>query len=1720
VFNLNSIFATIIFAGLILFQPFVATSAEVNLTPEEKEWLSKHPKIRLGVDPAWPPFDFVNKQGVHDGIAAEILAKLSERVGIKIEHRTGMSWSQVLEAAKDRKIDIVSLSQETPERIKYLKYTDRVTSFPWVIVSWKEFDFKRGLKSLGDQTVGMVKGYAIVDLVRKQFPNIKIREVASSIEGLKMVSSGEIGAFVENVGVASHLIEKNNLLNLKIAGDTGLGFMHLGFGVRSDWPELVTILNKGLRSITTNEIMSIQKRWVLHKSDVHEEKHVDSFGIWTIGSAAVALFIVLLLAGILLNRFMSDDALADQFGSQKFKISVYSALSVVIAVIVVLGLVALDKTKGKILADMRNNLETALKSTSERLDAWLDQQKLYLRQLGRDPDLVAITERLLKVPVTTKALMEAGAGSEANLFFDAQGQNFDSLGFFIVNSDAVIIASNSDKSLGRINPISKEAPKLIDRAFAGNVVFVRPTHGEEAENNTDGEKTAIYIAAPIKNSDGAVIAVMALRIDLAGGFSRVMQLSRVGESGESYAFNDGGRLISDSRFNADLREIGLISKEQKGLLNIEIRDPGGNMLDGFKPSIAQKKLPLTRMAKDAIGQRRENGTAQKQKLKVVSDIAGYGDYRGVPVMGAWAWKQQLGFGITSEIDVEEALDTYHLIRQTTAGILLFALLLALGGTMFTMVLGQRAYRSMSKARDEMEQNVIDRTKELDSALKRFSSIFEMAKEAIIVIDSNSQVVYWNPGAEKLFGYNEKEILLGDIKQIIPTEFRPNHNDGMQAAKEGNSSGNVIGRTTEIFALKKDGENFPIELSVNTWEADNQMYFSAIIRDLTASKAAQKALADQLYFNKSLVDTMPNPIFVKSPAGEFMSFNKAYTEAFGDRFGFIGKTVLEIDHYSEDAKQRIHKEDMDLLKTGGIITREMDVRYDDDSSHTVLYSATIFDLADGQRGGMLGVLVDITERKDAERKIIEASEQLEIAKEAAEYATQAKSEFLANMSHEIRTPMNAIIGMSNLCFNTDLNAKQYDYVNKIHTAGESLLGIINDILDFSKIEAGKLEIENINFNLDDVLDNLATVISVKTREKGLELLFSRSSDVPSSLIGDPLRLGQILVNLTNNAAKFTEQGEVVVSIDLEKNSKGKLSLKFAVRDTGIGLTPEQQASLFQSFSQADASTTRKYGGTGLGLAISKQLVELMNGEIWVESVVGEGSTFIFTAELEEGSKQDDRGWSPTPDLRDLKVLVADDNETSRLILREYLESYSYHVTEVDNGDKALATLQDKEQSFDLVLLDWLMPGLTGLEVAKTIGQNEESAERAKLILVTAHGHDEFDGAPGLDCIDAVLTKPVNPSLLFDTIMEAYGKSIDSTRRRRDSYNGNLEALRPVQGARLLLVEDNEVNQQVASELLENARFIVDIANHGQEALDLLAKSEYDCVLMDIQMPVMDGFTAAQKIRENEAYNDLPVLAMTANATLEDQQKSADAGMNAHINKPINPNDLFEALLKWIDHGERELPEIPDDRPPGSDEDPLPDLPGIDAQGGIARVGGKISSYRKLVAKFIDNQAASVEEIRASLAKGDLETATRDAHSLKGVAGNIGATALHTISGKLEAALGNGAEDDLEGLLAETADELANSINILNKLNGASEKSQPVSGGVLPDDIGDDLQNLRIKLEGFDAEADDALDDILEKVAGTAVSAPLKGLKRHVGKYDFETAITELDALINEFNITLG
>ncbi len=1143
----------------------------------------------------------------------------------------------------------------------------------------------------------------------------------------------------------------------------------------------------------------------------------------------------------------------------------------------------------------------------------------------------------------------------------------ESAGFFVISPDKINVASRRDTNVGDINIIHQARPDLLERVLAGNSVFVPPMRSDvylEANGEQSGQPKppTMFFAAPVLNERSEPIAIITKRISFEGVFSTVLSAGFIGRSGEAYAVDSSGLLLSNVRFEDDLREIGLLEEGQRSSLNVRIADPGINLLENPQP--ANPKWPLTYMAQNLVN--KQSG----------SNTVGYRDYRGVEVAGAWVWDESMGVGFVAEVDTEESFGLLNTFKYTVWSILVVSLTLLLGSTLFTLRIGTRATRALDRSRNELEVLVAERTQGMQTAMQRTQTIIDNASDGIIVVNAQGLIQEFSPAAESIFGYRREDMLEQNADLVMTPAF---HKAYIEAKLEHDSENTLL----ELKGMHQDGTLIDIEVAVSEADIDQEVLFTGIVRDAT-------------------------------------------------------------------------------------------------------------------------------QRKEAERELTSA-------KQKAEEATQAKSDFLANMSHEIRTPMNAIIGMSYLAMQTDLTRKQADYVGKIQTSAESLLGIINDILDFSKIEAGKLDLEVIDFNLNDTIDNLVQIVSQKSQQKGLELLLDISTELPVDLRGDPLRLGQVLINLVNNAIKFTDHGEIIVKAELISRNEQEIEIQFSVKDSGIGMTPEQQARLFQSFSQADASTTRKYGGTGLGLTISKTLTKMMGGKIWVESEYGIGSVFCFTAKFSLAENQVEHEVAQASDLTELPVLIVDDSIAAREILFNLSESLGFKPDVAASGEEALEKLkyaEEKATPYKLVLADWKMPSMTGVELGHKVKAPGFLDLPPKYVIVTAYDRDDMlKQAEDID-LDSSLTKPVSASTLLDTVLKVMNKNSE---RSPHQEKGKLDFsdTKSITGAHILLVEDNEINQEIAIELLTMAGLKVTSAWNGQEAVNMVSEQQFDAVLMDMQMPVMDGYEATREIRKNPQFADLPIIAMTANAMAGDKEKCLAAGMNDHLAKPIDPQLVFKTIAGWIGANADELEE----QVLLEESEETFEVDGFDNEAALARMAGNVKAFKKSLKRVLDSEADAIERIRAAILNNDIGTAVIAAHTLKGIAGNIGAMYLVPPTEKLEHALNDQKEsgsceltDRVVSLLEESQELLS---TMMDSISTALENSDKAKSESVFDQnkFNELIEQLKHQVDDFDSASTDTFDQILD-LANIDESHPsCRAISDALSNYDFDEVAEHVGAFVN-------
>ena len=956
-------------------------------------------------------------------------------------------------------------------------------------------------------------------------------------------------------------------------------------------------------------------------------------------------------------------------------------------------------------------------------------------------------------------------------------------------------------------------------------------------------------------------------------------------------------------------------------------------------------------------------------------------------------------------------------------------------------------------RKQAEAALLEVKEAAEAEEQRTRLIVDSAYDAYVAMDAGGRIIDWNRQAEATFGWQRQEVLGRPLHEvIIPLGYRDAHLNGVRRFL-ATGEGPLLQRRIEVPALRRDGTEFPAELTITPLRLGSDWVFSAFLHDITERKRSEKALRDSEALFHSLVETLPVCLFRKDRHGRIVFANQPFcAELKMTPAAIVGKTDLDL--YPPELAVKYMADDQRVIETGEVFEGvEAHIGTDGGKSYVSVLKVPLRDERQNIIG-MQGIFWDVTARTCAE-------EALRQAKEAAEGASRAKSEFLANMSHEIRTPMNAIIGMTELLLDTPLSGEQRDYLETVKKSADSLLSVINDILDFSKIEAGKLELEHVPFDLRETLGDMLNTLALRAHQKGLELACHIAPGVPETVVGDPTRLRQVLINLVGNAVKFTEQGEVVVDVKTEDftaedaesaeksrrkpvthdsdfpdaDSADSLSssafsapsavksaylLHFQVRDTGIGIALDKQALIFEAFAQVDGSTTRRYGGTGLGLAISSRLVQRMGGRIWVESVPRQGSTFHFTAPFGTHAATVQRPAPPEPGkLHGLSVLVVDDNATNRFILAETLSQWHMRPTAVGDAASALVELDSAQRAgepFTLVLLDANMPEVDGFTLAERIRAHPDLVGATVMMLSSACQPIDARRCQELG-LAAYLTKPIKQTDLHRAILAALGSPVGET-----VVSETPAAVPTGRRLRLLLAEDNPVNQKLAVRLLEKKGHTVVVAGDGIEAVRAVADQSFDLVLMDVQMPEMDGFeaTAAIRAREHGTGRHIPILAMTAYAMKGDRERCLAAGMDAYVSKPIQPRELWQAIEALV---------------PANGEEQETVSPAVDVQEALDRVGGDSELLHELADVFLADCPRLWHNIAEALAKGDARQLARAAHTLKGSVATFGARAAQALAQQLEL-------QGREGNLTHAADTVARLDGELQRLKSALERMKEV------------------------------------------------------------------------------
>ena len=1697
---------------LLLLRPSVA----VAQTDTDSLKIDQHDReLRVAYCSDCVPFQFTNQDGEAAGLIIDFWRLWSERTGRRVEY-VSSHWDETLSNVAEGIADAHAGLYYNNERDQFLDYGADLARSAAHVVLRRTVEIKRDLNELDVKSIGVLKGDFLETYLQGRLAGPQVVTYPSYGSMIDDLEAGKLDAFAADTLTAVHFLNERELIrDFAIAPQNLLFSETWRVAVAEGAKQLLTQIDVGFETLTQEEKLQIYSQWdPASLSSVEGTQATldlaDDENIWLLSSGlAVIGALVIVLGSYALPRLFKDETIARYVSSNSFKYSIAGVIGLFSSILLVIVLTTLAESKRSLLATVEGDLKFVLRGTNENLSSWIADRKNYLSILSQDTDLLRHTRALIKQAEDAQGLLASNSQLALRRFFGARGEQFGELGYFIVDRSGKTLASSRDSAIGKENIIANERPDLFESAFQGETVFIPPVKNDALAHRDPNwpaymRDLIMFFVAPIIDENGEIVAVLAQKHGPADGLSRILQLGRLGSSGESYAVSRDGIMLSTSRFNKTMQDLGLLGGDRDDSDVFRLTDPGINLKDGARNDIDRSSMQLTKMAQSLVDLAKQ-GVSPSQ-LFIQSDLEGYRDYRGVPVVGVWMWDPSLGFGLTTEIDLSEVMRPYENLKSNIAALAIGAMVLVVFATLMTLNIGQRATSFMARSKDELEAEVEERTRELIKTKDQFKNLLESTPDPIVVTDSQGTVMMLNKRALELFEYTDAEILGQKVEILIPQRFAKNHDQLRNKFRE-RPSVREMGRDRELKALSKSGREISVEISLSPIETEEGMIVVSAIRDISERKAAEDLRQRDQERIRLLLESIGEGIWGVGEDGLVNFINPSALVMLGyDESEIVGKHIHPIIHHTRSDGSPYPAEECPMyraLNEGRAFHIDNEQLWrKDGSAFPVEYTARpVF--KEGRTVGSVVTFKDITERKKMETELVSARDQ-------AEEATRAKSDFLANMSHEIRTPMNAIIGMSYLALQTELSPRQEDYIGKINTAANSLLGIINDILDFSKIEAGKLELEDLPFNLEEAMSSLSAMMQPRVQEKNLELMIYAEPNVPTGLLGDQLRLGQILINLVNNSIKFTEKGEVIVRVELQEKQLNSVRLHFTVSDTGIGMTPDQVGKLFQSFQQADASTTRKYGGTGLGLSICKKLTEMMNGDIWVESEQGVGSTFHFVVQMGLADEAATADLTPDADLRGLPVLIVDDSPAARQILRNTVESLTFEPIVASSGAEALGLVKRHEERgypFRLALVDWKMPEMDGIEFNKQLRQLKLK-NPPPVILVTAYDTAEMIRKAGRE-VAGVLSKPTSTSSILDAAMMALGRAALNQNAKLENSD-DLKIAISVSGAKVLLVEDNEINQQVATELLERAGLQVDVATDGQIAVNKVHEVTYDIVLMDLQMPVMDGFEASRTIRKDHTFDGLPIVAMTANAMSGDRERCLEAGMQDHVPKPIDPPTLYRALVEWITprKGLGEAAQVFERL--AAEQVDLPDFKNLDKVTGLKRLGGNTKLYRDLVIRFAKDQRDACATINAAVNEGDIELAQRLAHTLKGVAGNLAAEDVRNSAAEVEACLSSEDVIGADALMAELAQRVDALVTEIDEFIAQIDLNQGAEASAFnPIEIRACLAHLRELLADDDGEAEDLFFEYRASLALSMDNSALKNLGHAIEQFDFDTALELVD-----------
>ena len=1502
-----------------VYTPETSGDRLLILSTQEQHWLAQHKSIRVGVDGNWAPIDFYDEQGKLQGITADYLSLLSAQTGIRFETDNAGGWSNMLNEARAHEFDMVASLAENPAREKFWTFSPPYFESPYVITARKQSTDLNSLQALQDKTVAIEKGYYLQRLLQQKFPRIHLLEVENTLQALKAVSRERADAYIGNQVVIFYLIEHQRLTNLKVVADTGFKPNQLHFGIRKDWPELSSIINKAFASISSEQRLQIDKKWLGYSTPTQHR----SFQLSPQQSAWLKRhpqLTVGAMSGWPPFDFINQNGEPDGIGKD-----------------------LVDELNQRL--DNRIRIQSG--NWKQIYDDVVNKKLDFILDITPKPSRLAnfnFTSLYLEVPHVIIARKQASFIANAAALKGktlALEEGFGNVNYFRQNYPAVSI---------RLYPDTRKALEAVSRgdadAYAGNRVVAMYLIDQYALNNLKVhgtlKKGGSRLAIGTRKDYPILRDILQLALDDIGDKKiRSIRNRWLG--------------ISDTRLTS-VEKIELSNEEknwiqQHPLIRLGV-DPGWAPIEYIDEDGHYQGLSSAYI--EYIGQLTGLKFAPPQRIK---------------------WSNMLKKLQRREIDLAP-----------------------------TISITSRRKKYLNFTQPYINLPIVVFNRRGDNLL---SGLPDLAGKKIGTIK----------------GYSVNEYLARDYPEIQQVYFN-NINEGL----DGLSTGKV----------------------------------DAYI-DVLAVGGSQ--IASKGYTNLQVASTTPYNF----------DFSMGVRKDWPILLGILNKAINSISEQKKNEFQR----------------RWLTVHFKPEIDYSI--GIWVFVIA------LIIVILFMLRAREMAR----INHKLQLANQAVERSSRFKSQFLANMSHEIRTPMNAIVGLGHLLSRTRLDDKQQNYILNLQKAAQTLLGLIDDILDLSKIEAGHIKIDPIDFNLDELLQDLAQLVHHKIEDKQLEFIYNLDPAIPLQLNGDAYRLNQILINLVSNAVKFTDAGHIMIKVEMLRDKSSddehQIWLKFSVSDSGKGIAPDKLKHLFDPFEQEDNSTTRKYGGTGLGLSISRQLVELMGGDIHVDSHPGAGSNFYFNLPFKQNPHSVQAIKTPVPDLRGLRILLVDDNPHALENLKSMLQSMTFDVTTAASGSAAMRQLERARQPFDLILLDWRMPEMDGEQTVRLIHQQLPAQNRPSIIMMTAYGRDALEHNIDKSLLDGFLIKPITPSQLFDAIMHSRKQALPvaETAPPSDNDNAQLDGL-------VLLAEDNKINQQVAYELLVQMGLEVWICETGVEVLEALDKHIPDLVLMDIQMPQMDGYQAAREIRKTLSPQQLPIIAMTANAMLEDVEKSITAGMQAHISKPVDPQKLFQILSQYLQKSSRNKQTVD---PSDNHFANWPDhVPGLDIRQGVKQVGGNEQLYQKLLKEFLINHRHSAQSLQQALQNHELDKAARIAHTLKGVSANIGASELHRVAERINTLLEENQAIDTHTLheFDHACNELCASLQTLVD----NELTRRANSDATDEDAEALLESLKQALRNSDAQSHPLFEQWSQTHPADIDDDQLQQISQLINDYEYESALALL------------